>query len=206
MTSQTLAVMSASVITYHRRVGRWEPEAQRRLRDAAIELFTERGYEQTTVAEIAQTAGLTARTFFRYFSDKREVLFAGSLELQGQLVTALANAPATANPMQAAATALDAAAQLLGADHEHSRRRQSVIAANAELRERELIKMALLSAALADGLRKRGIPDLDAALVAETAICVLRVAFERWVQQPAEDLPAVIQQALGQLRALSADA
>src|SRR5512139_176471 len=115
-------------------MGRWEPNASARLREAAMELYLERGFEQTTVAEIAERAGLTARTFFRHFADKREVLFAGSAALQEQLVSALAAAPESAPPMEAVAAALDAAAAVLGERHEYSRQRQSVIAANPELR------------------------------------------------------------------------
>ena len=128
-----------------------------------MELYLERGFELTTVAEIAGRAGLTARTFFRYFADKREVLFAGSASLQEALVVALEGAPDAASPMEAVAAALDAAAALLGEGREYSRQRQSVITANAELRERELIKMASLSAALAEGLRRRASPTLTRA-------------------------------------------
>ena len=186
-------------------MGRWEPNASGRLREAALDLYVERGYEQTTVAEIAQRAGLTARTFFRYFADKREVLFAGSAALQERMVGALEGAPAAASPMAAVAVALDAAAGELGGRREHSRRRQSVIAANAELRERELIKLASLSAALADGLRRRGVPDPDATLAAEAGIAVFRVGFERWVDDPADrDLSQVMRESLDQLRGLTA--
>jgi len=149
-----------------------------------MQLYIERGFEQTTVAEIAQRAGLTARTFFRYFTDKREVLFSGSAMLQEHLVRALEAAPATATPMQAVAAALDAAAELLGRDRDFSRQRQSVIDANAELRERELIKLASLAAALADALRRRGVDEPDASLAAQAGIVVLRVAFEQWIGAP----------------------
>ena len=171
-----------------------------------MELYVERGFEQTTVAEIAQRAGLTARTFFRYFADKREVLFAGSASLQDSLVSALEGAPESASPMQAISAALDAAAAMLGGRHDFSRQRQSVIAANAELRERELIKMASLSAALADGLRRRGVTDPDAGLAAEAGVAVLRVAFERWVTATGDrDLLQVMRESLDQLKALTAD-
>src|SRR4051794_15799919 len=103
-----------------------------------MRLYVERGYEQTTVAEIAAAAGLTARTFFRHFADKREVLFAGSEMLLARMVEAVDAAPAAQGPMQAIATALDAAAEILGRDRSWSRQRQSLIDANAELREREL--------------------------------------------------------------------
>jgi len=161
-------------------MGRWEPDAAGRLRSAALELFLERGYEQTTVADIAERAGVTARTFFRHFADKREVLFAGGGELEAHVVAALESVPASTPPLTAAARALEAAADLL-VDREFSRRRQVVIAANAELRERELVKLAAWSSSLAEGLRRRGVADPAAGLAAETAVALFRVAFERWV-------------------------
>jgi len=169
-----------------------------------MQLYVERGFEQTTVAEIAQRAGLTARTFFRYFADKREVLFAGSADLQEHLVQALDAAPKSAAPMQAVAAALDAAATALGQHRERSRQRQSVINANAELQERELIKLASLAAALADGLRRRGVSEPDASLAAETGIVVLRVAFERWVSEPdGADLSQSMREALERLKTVT---
>ena len=188
-------------------MGRWEPNAAGRLREAAMELYVERGYEQTTVTEIAERAGLTARTFFRYFADKREVLFAGSASLQAALVAALEGVPDAASPMEAIAAALDAAAAFLGEGREFSRKRQAVIAANAELRERELIKMASLSAALADGLRRRSVADPDASLAAEAGVVVFRVAFERWVTDPGKrDLSETMRESLHQLKALTSAA
>jgi AcrR family transcriptional regulator len=187
-------------------MGRWEPGASGRLRQAAMELYVEHGFEQTTVAEIAERAGLTARTFFRHFADKREVLFEGSVTLQEELVSAVDDAPDSASPMEAVSTALDAVATVLGQHREYSRQRQSVIAANAELRERELIKMASLAAALADGLRRRGVADPQASLAAEAGIAVLRVAFARWLSEPDEhDLAHVMRDSLGQLKTLTAD-
>jgi AcrR family transcriptional regulator len=187
-------------------MGRWEPGASGRLRQAAMELYVERGYEQTTVAEISERAGLTARTFFRYFADKREVLFAGSVGLQEQLVAALDGAPDSASPMEAVSAALDAGATVLGQHREYSRQRQSVIAANAELRERELIKMASLAVALAEGLRRRGVADPNASLAAEAGVAVFRVAFERWVHESGEqELPTIMRESLDQLKSLTAD-
>src|SRR5438094_9382080 len=112
-------------------MGRWEPNARGRLERAALELYVERGFEQTTVAEIAQRAGLTERTFFRYFADKREVLFAGAGALEEFLVRAVAQAPDSATPLGAIAGALEAAAPLLQERGDYPRRRQAVIAANA---------------------------------------------------------------------------
>ena len=169
-----------------------------------MELYAERGYEQTTVAEIAQRAGLTARTFFRYFADKREVLFAGSEDLQEALVRAVADAPASLAPLDAVARGLEAAGAVLPA-REMARQRQTVIAANAELRERELIKFAALSAALAETLRGRGLEEPAASLTAEIGIAVFRNAFERWIGADDErDLPALVRDSLHQVSALAA--
>src|ERR1700712_2400647 len=146
---------------------RWEPGSRGRLEAAALALYGERGFENTTVAEIAARAGLTERTFFRYFADKREVLFSGAGALQELLVSAVLNAPGSAAPIDAVADALDAAGALFQERHDFARQRQSVIAANTELRERELIKLASLAAAVADALRRRGAPDPAATLTAE---------------------------------------
>jgi AcrR family transcriptional regulator len=171
-----------------------------------MELYLERGFESTTVADIAQRAGLTARTFFRYFSDKREVLFAGSAALSEAMVGALEACPPSATSIEAVGAALQAAATVIGANHEFARQRHAVIAANEELQERELMKMAALAAALTSGLRRRGVHDPDASLVAEAGIAVLRVAFERWVTDPASgDLAEVLRQSMQRLVALTAD-
>jgi AcrR family transcriptional regulator len=181
-------------------MGRWEPGASGRFREAAMDLYLERGFDQTTVADIAARAGLTARTFFRYYADKREVLFDGSDSLRSAMVEAVDHAPAPAAPMRAVAAALDAAATMLGGRRDFSRRRQAVIDANAELRERELAKMASLADALADGLRRRGVGEPDASLAAEAGIAVMRVAFARWVaDDETRDLSAVVRESLTQL-------
>ncbi len=170
-----------------------------------MELYVERGFEQTTVADIADRAGLTARTFFRYFADKREVLFAGSIMLQESMIAALEAAPESASTMEAVWAALEAAGAMLGERHDFSRQRQTLITANTELQERELIKMAALSAALADGLRRRGVRDPEASLAAELGIAVLRVGFERWVGGPASRrLTRLLRETFEQVRALSA--
>ena len=169
-----------------------------------MELYAERGYEQTTVAEIAQRAGLTARTFFRYFADKREVLFAGSEALGERLDAALAARPprprrsapwprARRSPARSARTATS------------PRRRQAVIAANAELQERELIKLAGWSAALADGLVRRGVEEPTASLAAQTGAAAFRVAFERWLADPGDrSLADTLRDSFDQLSAVIA--
>jgi AcrR family transcriptional regulator len=170
-----------------------------------MELFVERGYERTTVADIAERAGLTSRTFFRYFSDKREVLFASKEAFEQPLVDALEAAPPDAPPMAAVAAALDAFAELVGGDREYTRARQAVIDSSAELHERELIKLASLASTLAGALRRRGVSDLQAGLAAETGIAVLRVAFARWRDETVErPLAEVMRESLADLTALTA--
>jgi AcrR family transcriptional regulator len=188
-------------------MGRWEPNARGRLEQAALELYVERGYEQTTVAEIAERAGLTERTFFRHFADKREVLFAGAGALQDLLVTAVAGAPDAVAPLEAVAAALEAAGALLQERREYSRRRQSVIDANPALQERELIKLAALASALAGALRRRGVTGPAASLTAEAGIAVFKIAFERWISETGQsDLPRLIRESLDELRTVTAGA
>ncbi len=186
-------------------MGRWEPDARGRLEKAALELYGERGFEPTTVAEIARRAGLTERTFFRHFADKREVLFAGAGALQDYLVSALARTPDSVAPIDAVAAALESVADLFGERREYAGLRQAVIAANADLRERELIKLAALSAALADTLRGRGVKDPAASLAAEAGIAVFRIAFEQWVNDAGQrDLAQHIRESFDELKAVAA--
>jgi AcrR family transcriptional regulator len=186
-------------------MGRWEPNARGRLMQAAYELYGERGFEETTVAEIAARAGLTERTFFRHFADKREVLFAGADALQELLVSAVAEAPTSLPPIDAAAAGLEAAGAFIQEGGDLSRQRQAIIATSAELRERELIKLASLGAALAEALRGRGVEDTAASLIAEAGIAVFKVAFERYVgETDGQDFPRLIRESLDELRALTA--
>ncbi len=197
--------MSRGDITYTLGMGRWKPGAGDRLREAALSLYLERGFEQTMVADIAERAGVTARTFFRHFADKREVLFADASDLEEKALAALEGLPATTSALDAVAAVLDTVAQMAGGDRELARKRQTVIMANADLRERELIKLTSLSAALADRLRQRGIGDIEASLAAETSIAVFRVAFSRWVTATDDhDLQDIIRETLDQLRTLAA--
>src|SRR5450755_2156988 len=132
--------MSTAVITYNRCMSRWESNARGRLEQAAMELYRERGFDQITVAEIAERAGLTERTFFRHFADKREALFAGAGGLEDLLVSTVAKAPDGLAPIDAAAAGIEAAGAAIQEGGEFPRRRQAIIAASAELQERELIK------------------------------------------------------------------
>jgi AcrR family transcriptional regulator len=186
-------------------MGRWEPDARGRLEQAALALYGERGFEQTTVAEIAKRAGLTERTFFRHFADKREVLFWGAGTLQEFLVSTVASTPDSTAPIDAVAAALEAAGALLQERREGARQRQAVIAANAELQERELIKLASLASALAGALRGRGVTDPAASLAAEAGIAVFKIAFERWISETSQpDLPQLIRESLNELKAVTA--
>jgi len=186
-------------------MSRWEPNSRGRLEQAALQLYSERGFEQTTVADIAMRAGLTERTFFRHFADKREVLFGGESSLQEISMNAIACAPDPLAPIDAVAVALDAWGVLIQDRRELVRQRRAVIAANAELQARELLKRASLASAIADALRRRGVADPAASLTAEAGIAVFKVAFERWMNEPGQqDLPQLIRETLDQLKAVTA--
>ena len=187
-------------------MARWEPNALDRLRAAALELFEERGYDRTTVGDIAARADLTERTFFRYFTDKREVLFSGSEELEKLIVDGVASAPATMSPLEVVVEALAASSPMFEARRTHARKRQALIAAHAELRERELIKFTKLAAALLASLRERGVPQATAALLAQTGTTLFHNAFERWLEDSKKrDLAHHLQEALTELRWLAAE-
>ncbi|MFE9609798.1 TetR/AcrR family transcriptional regulator [Streptomyces sp. NPDC006012] len=186
-------------------MGRWEPDARGRLAEAALELYSERGYEQTTVAEIAGRAGLTERTFFRHYADKREVLFGGSDLLQDLFVNGVAGTPLSAAPVDALTAGLTAACAVFTDRRDLARRRQAVIAANRELRERELTKLATLSAAAADALRGRGVGEPAASLTAEMGVAVFKVGFARWIAADDErELGDWLRESLDGMRDLTA--
>jgi AcrR family transcriptional regulator len=162
-------------------MARWQPDARGRLRRAALDLYAEHGFDQTTVAQIAERAGLTERTFYRHFSDKREVVFSG--EVHRVLVSTLADAPASMSAMEAVTAALDAAGAVLDERRDMTRRRQAVIAANPGLQEREQIKYATLADDLAEALRGRGVEASSARLAGDAGVAVFRAAFERWIDE-----------------------
>jgi AcrR family transcriptional regulator len=165
-------------------MARWEPNARERLVRAAVDLFTEQGYDATTVTQIADRAGgLTKTTFFRHFPDKREVLFAGQ-ELHVRLLAdALAAAPTEATPLQAVEAALDALAASFGDDRrELAARLKVLIADNTELRERASFKHAILVEAVAGGLRQRGVADRTATIAGDIAMRAFDEAFAHWAE------------------------
>ena len=187
-------------------MGRWEPNARGRLAQAALTLYAAQGFEQTTAAEIARLAGLTERTFFRHFADKREVLFYGADSLRDVLVRAVAEAPPAAGPMDAVGGALYVVGEMVQENREIARLRNTIVSANAELRERELSKHAELAAAMAGALRDRGIPEPAASLAAETGIVVYRVTFARWIGDLGQpDLPELLRESVEELRDVLVD-
>lgn len=206
VTVMSIPLMSTAVITcYTRSMGRWKPDARSRLERAALALYGERGFAQTAVVEIAERAGLTERTFFRYFADKREVLFSGASELQKQLVGALDHAPKSLSPIDAVGMAVEATASLFEERRDFARRRHAVISQSAELQERERIKLASLASALAEALRRRGVAEPAASLAAEMGITVLRVSFERWIDaNDDQTLGQIMKDSLNELKLVSA--
>lgn len=173
--------MSDPVISTLGRVTRWEPGTKERLQTAALDLFVERGFDQTTVEDIAQRVGVTERTFFRHFADKREVLFYGQQEFEATFVGGVLRSTAD-DPGSLIGAALTAAADLFPPDRRSwSRRRQTVIKENPALYERELLKLAGLGAAVAEALRGRGVPEPTATLAAESGVTAFGVAFREWI-------------------------
>jgi AcrR family transcriptional regulator len=189
-------------------MSRWEPGARGRLEKAALELFVEDGYEQTTVAEIAARAGVTERTFFRYFTDKREVLFSGGHELEEHLVGLVTGAPEGTAPLDAIVSAFEATAVEFFTDRQaFARQRQAIINSSPDLRERELLKLAALTAALAGALAGRGVAEPVASLAAESGVAVFKTSFPRWVGEGKEkDLSQIIKETFAELKAVVATA
>jgi AcrR family transcriptional regulator len=186
-------------------MSRWKPDAQGRLMSAAIALFEEQGYEATTVAEIAERAGLTKRTFFRYFADKREVLFSGGQELERQWVAGMAAAPADAPPLAIVEAGLDPVAEMFTEIHEFARLRAGIVEANPELQERELIKLQTLAATITAALLERGVSEHAAVLAAQAGVTIFHVAFARWVEQDDPTaLRRLMDESLAELRAVTA--
>jgi len=187
-------------------VARWRPDAAKRLTEAALDLFAEQGYENTTVIEIAERAGLGKTTFFRHFPDKREVLFGGET-MSGLLADAITAAPAAATPLEAVAAAMDRAGRevFTPARHERVAARRAVIAANPELQEREALKGLGLIAAMTDALRRRGVPDLPSSIAAQLGALAVKIAYDRWIDAAGgEEFGAVAQRTLSELRAATA--
>ena len=184
---------------------RWDPNPRERLEEAALDLFLERGYEATTVAEITRRATLTHRSFYRYFTDKREVLFYGSEELSRQLVTSLAEVAPDLPPIAVAIEAIALAVEHFPERRSYSKRRRSAIEASPELQERELQKLSTLSGVLTRALLDRGAPETEASLSADSSVAIFKVAFERWSGGGTDnDLSALIRETGSQFKAIAA--
>ena len=187
-------------------MGRWEPNARERLVQAAVDLFAEQGYDNTTVSEIARRAGLTKTTFFRHFPDKREVLFAGQ-EIHARLLAeGIAEAADSATPLEAVAAGLDVLAEsFTPVQREFGPRLTAVVAAHEELRERSAFKHAGLAAAMTEALEERGVPEATASVAAELGAHAFSRAFARWiVPENEESFPELARRALEELRAAAA--
>jgi AcrR family transcriptional regulator len=182
-------------------VARWDPGAEDRLRRAALDLYTERGFEAVTVGEIAERAGLTRRTFFRYFADKREVLFAGAERLPDLVTEVVLEADAALTPFEVLLHALGVVGARVAEASPHARERRAVIAASPELQERERTKTASLATAAADGLCRRGVAAPTASLLAGVGLAILQAAFERWADRGQVDFDACFREATDEVTA-----
>jgi AcrR family transcriptional regulator len=185
-------------------VSRWQPDSRRRLQDAATELYAERGFAETTVAAVAERAGLTERTFFRHFADKREVLFGNEDALGERLVEAVGAAGDGRTVREAIMAGLNAVASELQPRREELRRREPIIAAHPELQERELSKLASWTAALEAALRARGVDGPAARLAAGVSIAVFNIAAQRWLAEDGEaDLFTLAQATFADLKTIA---
>jgi AcrR family transcriptional regulator len=181
-------------------MARWEGNARGRLERAALDLFTEQGYDRTTVAQIAKRANLTERSFYRWFPDKREVLFGGD-DLEKQLVAAIEAAPEDLAALPALLAAFPAAGEVVR-PREFLLERSAVIAANPPLLERELIKIAALSDALSSALVARGCDERTARLATDVGLAVFRQASARWLAGEEADMDQLLAASMAELRAV----
>ncbi|MBM2614644.1 TetR/AcrR family transcriptional regulator [Actinoplanes sp. LDG1-06] len=186
-------------------MARWEPGARERLVLAAVDLFAEQGYDATTVAQIAERAGVTKSTFFRHFPDKRELLVAGQEALSRLLAEGVAEAPAGAGPLEAVAAGLERASGAMGPmNRELGPRMKAAIAASAELQERDALKSVSMAAALTGALVARGVPDATAALAGELGMLAFKRGYAAWSEAADDDLAPHALAALAELRAATA--
>jgi len=181
-------------------MGRWEPNAKHRLQQSAMALFHEHGYADVTVAEIADRAGLTKRTFFNHFTDKREVLFADAEAFEARIAMYLSETDEQLEPVDVAVAVLTRGGLDLAAYGEWASARRDLIVSATELRERNLIKMSSLAALLATGLREREVPGRIASFTAQAAVAVFSAAYDEWAEDTSADFSTLMQRALADLR------
>jgi AcrR family transcriptional regulator len=184
-------------------MARWQPGARERLVVAAVDLFNEQSYDATTVAQIAQRAGVTRSTFFRHFSDKREVLVAGQETLSRLLAEGITEAPVSASPLDAVAAGLKRASSEMGAmNRELGARLKAAVAASAELQERDALKSVGLAAAMTAALMARGLSETTAQLAAEMGVLAFKRGYAQWSEGDPEDNPGLAHHALTALNEL----
>jgi len=188
-------------------MSRWQPNTRARLQSAALELFAERGFAATTVPEITARAGLTTRTFFRHFADKREVLFADEIDVPALASRLIAEAPASHSPMRIIAASLETVAEAqFSGGVERFLARKAIIRSDEGLRERETHMMTRLSDALRSGFVARGVDETTAQLTAQITLAVFGTAIGRWLGQgAADDLPEILHDTLARLRTIMSD-
>lgn len=188
-------------------MARWAPDARQRLVLAAVDLFGEQGYDATTVTEIAQRAGVGKSTFFRHFTDKRELLVAGQAVLSDLLAQGIAAAPPGATPLEAVEGGLRRAATAMGpVNHDLGPRIAAVVATSAELQERSLLKEAGLATAMTAALVDRGVAETPARLAAEMGVLAFSRGFAAWSADEQGDADALARAAAGALAELRAAA
>ncbi len=194
-------------ITYAGLMARWQPGATQRLVIAAVDLFTEQGYDATTVAQIAERAGVTKSTFFRHFSDKRELLVAGQETLSRLLADGITEAPAGASPLEAVAAGLERASSAMGpTNRELGPRLTAAVAASTELQERDALKSVGMAAAMTAALVARGFPAPTAHLAGELGVLAFKRGYAQWsdTDRDADDqLSSYTLSALDELRTAS---
>ncbi len=184
-------------------MARWQPETTQRLVVAAVDLFTEQGYDATTVAQIAERAGVTKSTFFRHFSDKREILVAGQETLSKLLTEGIAEAPPDASPLEAVAAGLERACGAMGpANRDLGPRLKAAVAASTELQERDALKRVGLAAAMTAALVARGVPDATAQLAAELGVLAFKRGYARWSEGDRDEGRGLAHHALAALQEL----
>ncbi|MFK0112120.1 TetR/AcrR family transcriptional regulator [Streptomyces sp. NPDC091217] len=189
-------------------MARWEPGARERLVVAAVDLFTEQGYDATTVAQIAERAGVTKSTFFRYFPDKRELMVAGQETLSRLLTEGITEAPDAASPLEAVAAGLERASSAMGPmNRELAPRLKAAVAASVELQERDALKTVSLAAAMTTALVARGLSDPAAALASELGVLAFKRGYAEWSEgdrDGKDELTGYVLAALDELRTVSA--
>jgi AcrR family transcriptional regulator len=188
-------------------MSRWQPGARERLVVAAVDLFTEQGYDATTVAQIAERAGVTNSTFFRYFPGKRELLVAGQETLSRLLAEGVAAAPAGATPLEAVAAGLERASSAMGpVNRDLGPRLKAAVAASTELQERDALKNVGLVAAITDALAARGVAGPTAHLAGELGVLAFKRGYAQWSEGARDDTRGLAPHALAALDDLRAAA